>query len=221
MERQAWDQRYAGPELVWGAGPNQFVVSELTGLPPGRALDLATGEGRNAIWLAEQGWQVTGVDFAAVGLARAAELAAARGVAVRWVAADLREYQAERGAFDLVLIAYLQLRQDELGPVLRRAAAALAPGGTLLLIGHDRENLSRGVGGPQDPDLLHTPEEVVAALDGLVVQVAERVTRPVTGEHGDRLAVDTLVRAIQPGSAAGSHRNGLEAEGTKEPDDHG
>lgn len=81
-EQAAWDQRYCGPGLVWGAGPNQFVAGELAALPAGRAIDLGTGEGHNAIWLAERGWRVTAVDFSAAGLARAARLAAERGVSV-------------------------------------------------------------------------------------------------------------------------------------------
>lgn len=203
MQREAWDQRYGGPELVWGAGPNRFVVEELASLPAGRAIDLATGEGRNAIWLASQGWQVTGVDFSAIGLARAAGLAEQRGVQVEWVTADLREYQPEPGGFDLVLIAYLQFASAELAPVLGRAAVALAPGGTLLLVGHDRENLDHGVGGPQDPVLLHTPEEIVAALPGLRIEVADRRKRPVITPDGERDAIDTLVRALRPGARPG------------------
>ncbi|HEX9033296.1 MAG TPA: class I SAM-dependent methyltransferase [Streptosporangiaceae bacterium] len=202
MERQAWDERYAGPELIWGAGPNRFVVEQLAGLSPGRAIDLATGEGRNAIWLASQGWKVTAVDFSAVGVARAADLAAQRGVSVDWVTADLREYQPEPSGFDLVLIAYLQLPIADLTPILARAAAALAPGGTLLLVGHDRENLEHGTGGPQDPVRLHTPQEIVSALPGLRIDVAERRKRPVTTPDGDKDAIDTLVRAVRPGAGS-------------------
>src|SRR5579875_2232978 len=201
MERHEWDERYSGPDLVWGPVPNRFVVEELAGLRPGRALDLGTGEGRNAIWLAAQGWQVTGVDFSAAGLARAAALAAERGVTVDWVNADLRAYRPEPGAYDLVLIAYLQMRADPLAGVLAGAAAALAPGGTLLVVGHDRENLSRGVGGPQDPELLYTPDQIVAGLSGLTVTAAERRERPVEG--AGRPAIDTVVRAVR-GAARGA-----------------
>jgi 2-polyprenyl-3-methyl-5-hydroxy-6-metoxy-1,4-benzoquinol methylase len=98
MDQTAWDERYAGPELVWGLGPNCFVAEELATLPPGRAIDLGTGEGRNAIWLAERGFTVTAVDFSQVGLARAAGLAAERRVSVDWVHADLLDYQPRRAA---------------------------------------------------------------------------------------------------------------------------
>ena len=128
MESQEWDQRYAAAELVWTAEPNRFVVAELQDLAPGRALDVGAGEGRNAVWLASRGWQVTAVDFSAVGLDKGRRLAQDRGVAVDWVRADVRDYQPEPGSFQLVLIAYLQLREAELDGVLRRAVTALAPG---------------------------------------------------------------------------------------------
>ena len=83
MDEAGWDERYAAAELIWTAEPNRFVVAELTGLPPGRALDLGAGEGRNAIWLAEQGWDVTAVDFSAVGLDKGRAVAARRGVRIQ------------------------------------------------------------------------------------------------------------------------------------------
>jgi SAM-dependent methyltransferase len=198
MDQAAWDERYAGPELVWGSGPNCFVAEELATLPPGRAIDLGTGEGRNAIWLAERGFTVTAVDFSRVGLARAAGLAAGRGVSVNWVHADLLDYQPTPGGYDLVLIAYIQLPADRLTALARTAAAALAPGGTLLAVGHDRDNLTRGHGGPKDLSVLWTPPVVTAGLTGLTIEQAEQVNRTVTTPDGERTAIDTLVRAVRP-----------------------
>jgi SAM-dependent methyltransferase len=180
--------------LLWTAEPNRFVVRELAGLEPGRALDLAAGEGRNAIWLAEKGWEVTGVDFSAVGLAKARRIAESRGVTVDWVAADVLDY-TPAGKFELVLIAYLQLPMRELATVLRHACAALAPGGTLLMIGHDLDNLTHGVGGPQDPGVLYTASAVAAELGDLEVVSAGQVQRPVVQEGVQRKAIDVLVRA--------------------------
>ena len=205
-EQAAWDERYSGPELVWGAGPNRFVADELAALPPGRAIDLGTGEGRNAIWLAERGWQVTAVDFSAAGLARAARLATERGVSARWVQADLLDYQPASAAYDLVLIAYLQLPSARLAGVLRAAAEAVAPGGTLLVIGHDRDNIARGYGGPQDSDRLYTAALITAGLTGLAVRRAEQVLRPVQTPAGERTAIDTLVRAEREGSDVATTR---------------
>jgi SAM-dependent methyltransferase len=193
-EQDAWDRRYQGPELVWGAGPNRFVADELAGLSPGRAIDLGCGEGRNAIWLAERGWRVTAVDFSAAGLSRAARLAAGRRVSVDWVRADLLGYQPAAGAYDLVLLAYLHLPTTALARVFRAAAAAVAPGGTLFAVGHDRDNITRGHGGPQDPDRLWTAA-LAAELDGLTVRRAEQVTRPVPTPEGEQTAIDTLISA--------------------------
>jgi SAM-dependent methyltransferase len=195
MGSQEWDQRYAGQELVWTAEPNRFVVAELQDLRPGRALDIGAGEGRNAVWLAGRGWQVTAVDYSAVGLDKGRRLAENRRVAVDWVRADVRDYQPEPDSFQLVLIAYLQLPEAELGGVLRRAVTALTPGGVLLVVGHDVTNLTQGTGGPQDPAVLHTPESITRWLGDLTVQRAQRVRRPVAGNT--REAVDTLVLAIR------------------------
>ncbi len=200
MDSQQWDERYSGSEFEWTTRPNQFVAAELAGLPPGRALDLAAGEGRNAVWLAERGWRVTAVDFSRVGLEKGRKLAAARGVDpahVDWVVADLRDYEPARDAFELALVAYFQVSPELLARVLARAAAALAPGGTLLVIGHDLTNLTEGVGGPQDPGVLYTPEAVSAGLPGLRVLRAERVHRTVERDEGPGTAVDTLVRAVR------------------------
>lgn len=197
MDREAWNRRYAGSELVWTAQPNRFLVAEASGLRPGRALDLACGEGRNAVWLAEQGWQVTGVDFSEVALDKARDLAAARGVEAEWEQADLLAYQPAPRAFDLVLVFYLQLPAAQRRTIVRAAAAAVAPGATLLLVAHDRSNLEHGHGGPQQPAVLYTAGEVVADLDGsgLEIERAERVERPVQTPDGERIALDALVRA--------------------------
>ncbi len=195
MDQEQWDQRYGSAALIWSAEPNCFVAEELTGQQPGSALDLGTGEGRNAIWLAGQGWQVTAVDFSPVALAKAARLAASRGVTVDWQQADLRHYQPAPGGYDLVLVAYIQLPAAEFRALLALAASALAPGGTLLVVGHDADNISRGYGGPQDPAVLHRPDDVVAALPGLLIRRCGQARRPVRTDDGERVAIDTVVRA--------------------------
>jgi SAM-dependent methyltransferase len=191
-----WDERYRGTELVWGAGPNQFVRRECAALTPGRAIDLACGEGRNAIWLAGRGWRVTGVDFAQVALDKAVTLAA--GVdGVDWVCADVLTYRPDE-PIDLVLLSYLQVSGPERAQVLANSVADLVPGGVVLLVSHDLTNLADGYGGPKDAAVLSTPVEVAGMLEssGLVVDKAEVVTRVVDG--ADRPALDTLVRAHRP-----------------------
>jgi SAM-dependent methyltransferase len=198
MDAAAWDRRYEGTELLWSAQPNRFLVAEVPELPPGRALDLACGEGRNAVWLAGLGWEVTGVDFSPVAIAKAEQLAEARGVTVSFEVADLLAYEPPRHGFNLVLAFYLQLAAPSLHVIMRRAAAAVAPGGTFLLVAHDRRNLDGGYGGPQDPAVLYTPEDVVPDLTGLEVERAEPVERPVETAEGGRVAIDALVRARRP-----------------------
>jgi SAM-dependent methyltransferase len=198
VDRHDWDARYGATDLVWSAEPNRFVEAETAALAPGRALDLAAGEGRNAIWLAERGWTVTAVDFSGVAIEKATKLAAARGVTIETVEADVTSYEPEPGGFDLVLVAYLQTPAADRARWLTHAREALAPGATLLIVCHDRSNLDGGYGGPQDPAVLTTPEEVAAALDGLEIEKAELVERTVNTPDGDRVAIDHLVRARRP-----------------------
>ncbi len=196
MDSEDWDRRYGGSEFLWTREANRFLVQETAQLAPGRALDLACGEGRNAVWLAERGWQVTGVDFSKIGLEKARQLQNARHVQAAWIDADLLDYRPEPGEFDLVLVFYLQVPAAQRTPILRRAAEAVAPAGVFLLVGHDSSNIDQGHGGPQDPAVLYTAQHVVADLSetGLLVERAERVQRPVQTPDGQRIALDALVR---------------------------
>ena len=182
---------------MWTSTPNQFLVSEVVGLPPGRAVDLACGEGRNAVWLAEQGWQVTGVDFSPVGLAKAERFAALRDVEVHWVESAVQEWTPPPEGFDLVAVMYLQLPQPERSAALEVAASAVAPGGTLLVVAHDQDNLTRGFGGPPSADVLYRTADVtgIAVSAGLTIERADQVVRVVDADAGSREAIDTLVRA--------------------------
>ena len=191
--REDWNARYAQKELLWTAEPNRLFAAEVGSLEPGRALDVACGEGRNAVWLAERGWRVTGVDFSDVALGKAAELAAARGVAVEWVLADVLDYELEPRSFDLVAMLYLQLPAQELERAIGSATEAVAPGGVLIVLGHDTTNLTDGYGGPKDASVLFTPEDVVAAVGDLAIERAEQVRRTVVLDDGE--AIDAFVRA--------------------------
>ena len=198
MDAADWDARYSSsPRLEWGAEPNRWVAGALADLPPGRALDLGCGEGRNALWLARRGWTVTAVDFSGTGIDKGRQLTG--DLPVHWVVDDLLAYPVTPGTQDAVVVAYLHLYPEARRDVLRRAAQGLAPGGVLLVVGHDTTNLTDGVGGPREAAILFTPDDVVADLadlPGLRVERAEQVRRPV----GDREAVDALVvlRAPEP-----------------------
>ena len=199
MKREDWDARYSQEGLLWSAKPNRFLVAEVSGLPPGRGLDLACGEGQNSIWLASLGWRMLGVDYSEVAIRKARERAAREEQAVEFLCEDLVAYEPAAEAFDLVVVLYLHIGADDLRLVLERAARAVAPGGTFVFLGHDLKNLTEGVGGPSDPSILVTPDELAAELPGLEIEKAERVLRDVAGEERD--AIDALVRARRPASA--------------------
>lgn len=200
MDAAGWDARYAATERIWSAEANLLVVETFSGLPPGSALDVGTGEGRHAIWLAERGWTVTAVDFSAEAVRKARALQVAHAPAtvgrVTWLRSDVVAEAPSPGAYDAVVVMYLQLPAAQRRTALRGAARALAPGGTLLVVGHDSANLAEGVGGPQDPAVLFTARDVVTDLDGvagLEIVRAERVARPV-GDDG-AAALDAVVLA--------------------------
>lgn len=205
MDAHEWDARYTETELVWSAGPNGFVARELADLSPGRAIDVAAGEGRNAIWLAERGWQVTAVDFSRVGIEKGRALQERRdggtALAVDWVTADVLTYDPPQASYDLALLAYLQLSADQRRAAMRRAFGWLRDGGHLFVVAHDSTNLTEGTGGPQDPEVLYTAEDVLADLDGERFEVldAERVARQVRPDEDApvRTAYDALVHLVR------------------------
>lgn len=199
MAVERWDERYAGREYLWDVGPNQFVEEQLGGHEPGTAVDLATGEGRNAVWLARKGWRVTAVDFSRVGLDKARRLARDHDVAdqVKIVNADALTYRPPEPV-DLVVIAYLQVPPEEQRTVLRHAATWLRPGGTLFVVAHDRSNVENGHGGPSDPDHCYDLATTLEALSGLDITLAEITQRSVDTEAGPRTALDTLVMVTRP-----------------------
>ena len=197
MQREDWDRRYSSVENLWAVKPNRFLVAEADGLPLGRALDLACGEGQNGLWLATLGWNVVGVDFSEAAIAKARARAERDGVRIVFACADVLEYEVAAGSFDLVLLFYLHVPENERKQLLAKAGLALAPGGTLVLLGHDLTNLTDGVGGPTDAALLYTPDQIAGELPGdLEIEKAERVLRDVDGEERD--AIDALVRARRP-----------------------
>jgi SAM-dependent methyltransferase len=201
MDSAEWDRRYAAKDLVWSAGPNLWVEEVAAELPPGHALDLAAGEGRNALWLAERGWTVTAVDFSGVALERARSLAderlGANADRLHLIVADLNDYLPGRGRYDLVIAAYLQAGADLRRRALRAAAEAVAPGGLLLVVAHDSDNLAHGVGGPQDPAVLYTAQDVASDIDGIGLRVlrAEARNREVETPEGPKTAIDAFLLA--------------------------
>ena len=196
MRAQEWDERYAERQQ-WSAEPNRLVAELLADLPPGDAVDLAAGEGRHALWLAGLGWRATAVDFSDVGLARGRSQPGADRVT--WVVADVLEWTAPPESLDLVLVAYLHLPEDDTVALFRRAVGWLRPGGRFLVLGHDVENLTAGVGGPPDPGILHSVERLAPVAELLEVDRLEQVSR----ETPAGIALDTLLWGRRPGRPVG------------------
>jgi SAM-dependent methyltransferase len=196
VRAEDWDERYVA-DRQWSAEPNRLIAELLAGLPPGDAVDLAAGEGRHALWLAGLGWRVTAVDFSGAGLARGQAQPGAD--VVRWVQADVLEWSALPESLDLVLVAYLHVPEDDTRALLARAVDWLRPGGRLLVLGHDVENIASGVGGPQDPAILHSVDRLRPIADLLDVDRLEQVPR----ETPAGTALDTLLWGRRPvGSVA-------------------
>lgn len=193
-DASVWDARYrrageGGEARLWSARPPGIVADAVSGWRPERALDLATGDGRTAIWLAGQGWNVTGVDFSTEAIALARKHAAEENARVNWLVADAVGWEPEE-AFDLVTVLYLHLPEAVIRRVIARAAGWVAPGGHLLVVGHDRANIETGAPGPTNPDVLYTPELLRSAV-GAAVGAAAGTARVLRCETVRRdLAID-------------------------------
>ena len=176
---EIWDARHASQAPIESADADPTLVEEVAAMMPGAALDLGAGDGRNAVWLAEHGWRVTAVDFSAVAVERGRTLAATRRVDVDWLHEDLLAWAPQTASFDLVALFFIHLPPDERRRAYANAAGAVRPGGALLVVGHDRSNLTDGTGGPQDPDVLFVPDDIVRDLpSGFDVVRREAVRRP-------------------------------------------
>lgn len=168
-DEQFWEERYRSRDAVWSGRPNPQLVAETSQITAGAALEVGSGEGADAIWLASRGWQVTAVDFSTTALRRAAAHADALGgdVAgrINWTQADLTVWEPAEGHFDLVSAQFMHLEEGPRRELFARLAAAVAPGGTLLIVGHHPYDLQTTVPRPQEPDLYFTADEVALSLD--------------------------------------------------------
>jgi SAM-dependent methyltransferase len=193
FDEASWEERYRTAPALWSGRANPQLVAEAAGLTPGRALDAGSGEGGDALWLAGHGWQVSAVDFSTVALARAAAQADRLGVAVEWVHADLTRWAPRTGAFELVSAQYLHLPPPDRDAAFPRLAAAVAPGGSLLVVGHRPSELHAG-----RPEMFFSAQQVAATLDPAAwdVVVCEDRARTAAGPAGRELPVaDTVLRA--------------------------
>jgi SAM-dependent methyltransferase len=207
--QEFWDARYSSSDQIWSGSPNQGFVEHVSDLEPGTALDVGCGEGADAIWLASRGWRVTAVDVSPVALERAAARASEAGLEIAgrisWQQADLLSWDPAPARFDLVSAQFVHLPHAERDALNRRLAAAVRPGGTLLIVGHHPSDLETTIGRWNLPGLLFTSEEVAATLDPddwEIVAVAAP-ERQETDPEGRQVTIrDAVLRARRRGSAA-------------------
>lgn len=199
---QFWDQRYGSQPAIWSGNANQRLVEQASHLTPGRALEVGSGEGADAIWLAQRGWQVVATDVSAVALERAAGLAAGAGEqvvqAITWQQADLSGWSPEPASFDLVTAHFMYLPQPALRTLHGQLAAAVRPGGTLLVVGHDPSDLHKHPRDAEMAAIMYTAEDVAAVLDPAEwdIEVCEVQARVQTGADGIPMDLnDAVLRA--------------------------
>jgi SAM-dependent methyltransferase len=204
MDRAFWDERYRQKAAIWSGEPNAQLVDCAAELSPGRALEVGAGEGGDAIWLAERGWSVLAVDISPVALDRAQACAAAkldeeRVTAIEWRQADLSEWTPPASSFELVSAQFFHLPAEIRPPIYRKLAAAVAPGGSLVIVGHHPSDLETGVKRPPRPDLLFTAEQIaeelgVRADDGSWTILAQDARpRPAKDSDGNPATVHDAV----------------------------
>ena len=199
--QQFWDERYSGSDRIWSGRPNPRLVEHATGMTPGTAIDVGCGEGADVVWLAARGWEVVGVDVSVVALDRARQHAVDAGVSGRTTfrRLDLVAGEPLPGTADLVSAQFLHLPGSVFGPVYGGLAAAVRPGGRLLVTGHHPADASTGLRNERLVHLLFAPEQVTALLDPdeWEIDVADAPTREVEGEGGPVLVTDTVVLATR------------------------
>lgn len=192
-----WDQRYAADDYVYGTHPNDFLVSRVSALPRGRVLCIGEGEGRNAVWLAQQGFEAHAVDASAVGLAKAARLAQERGVALRTHHADLASFEAAAGEWDAIVSIFCHLPPAIRARVHGRLAHWLRPGGVFLLEAYTPDQLALGTGGPPAAEMMMTLAGLRAELAGLRIEHGVETVRAVVEgrlHRGEGAVVQVLAR---------------------------
>jgi SAM-dependent methyltransferase len=194
FEQPSWDERYGGEGRTWSGRPNAVLVDEASDLTPGRAVDLGCGEGGDAIWLAERGWQVTAIDFSEAGLRKAAEHAAERGVAdrIEFRHADLRTWTPDGEQWDLVTSCFLHLLDDGMLAATGRMADAVAPGGTLLVAGHHPDDSHTGLRWSL-PGVLFTADELAPAVDADRFEIRAEARQRTETRHDETHAVTDAV----------------------------
>ena len=194
-----WEQRYTEEAYAYGTEPNVFFAEQLARLPPGRLLLPAEGEGRNAVWAAQQGWTVDAFDYAEAGRAKALLLAAARGVSIGYSIATFDDAPIAAGTYDAVAIVFAHVPSTARTAVHRKLAAALRPGGTLIMESFTKDQLQRGTGGPKSLDMLYDPTDLQADFKDLDIKLLETLEVQLTeGPYHQGLSSVVRLLATHP-----------------------
>lgn len=197
MGQPIWDERYRTEQFVYGTAPNDFLVSQVEYLPKGQILCLAEGEGRNAVFLAEQGYDVTAVDLSPAGLAKARQLAEQRGVSIETIAADLGDFEIAPGSWDGIVSIFAHMPPPARRHVHRQVVSGLKPGGVFVLEAYRPEQLQYGTGGPPVAELMMTLDGLREELSGLEFDFAAETVREIqegTLHHGEGAVVQLRAR---------------------------
>jgi SAM-dependent methyltransferase len=204
FSQEAWDERYRSRDALWSGNPNPHLVAEASDLLPGHALDVGAGEGADAIWLASRGWHVIAVDLSTVALERASahasELGADIAGRIDWVHEDVTSWDPGPSRYDLVSVQYMHLPPAPRQDMLEHLARAVAPGGSLLIVGHHPSDLQTTVPRPNMPELFFTGDDIAAELDPgrWAVTTNAAPGRTVTDPEGNAVTVhDTVLRAVR------------------------
>ncbi len=192
--RSLWDARYEAKGALWGAEPNQFLAEIAEVLEPGTALDLGCGQGRNSLWLASRGFEVTGLDLSPVAIEQAEAVAAELDLDASFESVDLTTWDPAGRVWDLVVLTYLHLSHERRPVVHAAARRAVAPGGRLVVIAHHLDNFENGVGGPPVPELLFTEQQLAGDFSSLKILRNQKVIR--TTDEGD--AIDLVFVGAMP-----------------------
>jgi len=193
-QQQAWDARYTEEGALSGAEANRLLVELAADLTPGRALDLGSGQGRNAFWLAAQGHTVTGLDLSSVAVDQANAIADEQGLDATFEAVDLTAWDPAEERWDLVVLAYLQVPEAPRQQIHAVAVRALAPGGSLILVAHHLDNITDGVGGPPYPEMLFTEDGLAADFSELEIERNEKALRPT--ENGEAIDIVLVAKRV-------------------------
>ena len=197
-----WDGRYRGSTAVWSGRPNPQLVSEVSGMPPGRAMDAGCGEGADSLWLAHKGWQVTAVDFSSVALDRARRHASAQAFpgSIAWEHRNLLRWTPPPGSYDLVSAQFMHLPSEDRDSLYKRLAASVATGGTLLIVGHSKTDIDAGARRPHGDGLFFKAIDIAGSLTPEHWDIAVAEARPRSGSDAAGRAItihDEVLRAVR------------------------